>query len=115
MMSMSTQDTPKYRNYYTDSMFDNSRGVHDPFFSYILRHTKVVFLNILTFQYQIYSFEIHVAVNPFVFSDAATLREKHRIIGAMMGCLPRCPHQNSQLGLPLKLLNEEVALLVKKG
>ena len=48
-------------------------------------------------------------------SDASTLREKHRIIGTLVGCLPRCPTQNNHLGMPLELMPEEARLLLDKG
>ncbi|XP_014665849.1 PREDICTED: protein white-like [Priapulus caudatus] len=51
----------------------------------------------------------------FNAKDACTLREKHRIVGTFVGCLPRAPRQNSQLGLPMHLLPEEVTLLVELG
>ncbi|KAL5013555.1 hypothetical protein ScPMuIL_007825 [Solemya velum] len=47
--------------------------------------------------------------------DAATLREEHRIVGKLIGCLPRAPRQNVYLGLPLELLPEETSLLLDKG
>ena len=36
-------------------------------------------------------------------------------MGALIGCLPQSPHQNQQLGLPLRLMKEEVSLLLNKG
>ncbi|XP_074656614.1 tRNA-splicing endonuclease subunit Sen34-like [Tubulanus polymorphus] len=48
-------------------------------------------------------------------NDAQELREVHRIVGTLIGCLPRKPRQNVQLSLPLELLPEEVNLLLKIG
>lgn len=38
-----------------------------------------------------------------------------RVVGSLVGTLPRHPHQSSTLGLPLSLLPEEVTLLVEEG
>ncbi|XP_049784503.1 tRNA-splicing endonuclease subunit Sen34 isoform X2 [Schistocerca cancellata] len=46
--------------------------------------------------------------------DWLTLREQHRIIGNLIGCLPHMPRQETFLGLPLELLPEEATLLVEK-
>ena len=43
------------------------------------------------------------------------LREECRIVGKLVGCLPRAPRQNIQLGLPLQLMPEEAKLLVDIG
>ncbi len=43
-----------------------------------------------------------------------TLREEHRIVGTLVGCLPRFPRQVQQAGLPLLLMPEEVSLLLKE-
>ncbi|KAG7167783.1 tRNA-splicing endonuclease subunit Sen34-like [Homarus americanus] len=40
---------------------------------------------------------------------------KYRIVGYLVGALPRHPHQSTMMGLPLKLLPEEVTLLLEKG
>ncbi|KAK2188882.1 hypothetical protein NP493_117g07037, partial [Ridgeia piscesae] len=48
-------------------------------------------------------------------TDVAVLRQEHRIVGRLVGCLPRLPRQNIQLGRPLQLLAEEATLLVDKG
>lgn len=40
---------------------------------------------------------------------------RFRIIGCLVGGLPRNPHQSSMMGLPLKLMPEEVTLLLEKG
>ena len=51
----------------------------------------------------------------FFFSpDVFTLREDHRIIGSLSGCLPRAPRQDNFLGVPLLLSLYEVDLLVSK-
>lgn len=42
-------------------------------------------------------------------------REEHRIVGSLVGCLPRLPRQNIHLGLPLQLSPCEARLLVDKG
>ncbi|XP_076456632.1 tRNA-splicing endonuclease subunit Sen34-like [Babylonia areolata] len=47
--------------------------------------------------------------------DAVMLREHHRVVGVLVGCLPRHPRQNLHLGLPLQLLPEELTLLLDKG
>lgn len=46
--------------------------------------------------------------------DAELIRRKYRIVGNLVGCLPRRSYQNSNLGLPLRLFKEEVTLLLKK-
>jgi len=43
------------------------------------------------------------------------VREDHRIVGNLVGCLPRAPHQNGHLGLPLQLSVEEATLLKDIG
>ncbi|KAL8558499.1 hypothetical protein ACOMHN_059240 [Nucella lapillus] len=48
-------------------------------------------------------------------NDAVRLREHHRVVGVLVGCLPRHPRQNVHLGVPLQLLPEELALLLSKG
>lgn len=44
--------------------------------------------------------------------DVQMLRDECRIVGKLVGCLPRAPRQNIQLGLPLQLMPEEARLLV---
>lgn len=46
--------------------------------------------------------------------DACYLRDEMRIVGKLVGCLPRFPRQNNFLGLPLQLMPEEVSLLIEK-
>lgn len=46
------------------------------------------------------------------FSDWQKLREEHRIVGALVGCLAHLPRQDLFLGLPMVLLPEEVTLLL---
>ena len=48
-------------------------------------------------------------------ADVAYLRDKWRIIGGLIGALPSQPRQNTQLGLPLKLMPEEATLLMETG
>ena len=47
--------------------------------------------------------------------DAVRVREEHRIVGMLVGSLPRLPRQNVQLSLPLQLSAFETRLLVEKG
>lgn len=47
-------------------------------------------------------------------SDVHYARTVYRIVGLMVGSLPRHPHQSAMLGLPLKLMPEEVTLLLEK-
>ena len=51
----------------------------------------------------------------YFVSDAKILREDYRIVGTLVGSLPRAPRQNTHLGLPLQLLPEETSLLLEKG
>ncbi|XP_064597229.1 tRNA-splicing endonuclease subunit Sen34-like [Liolophura sinensis] len=55
--------------------------------------------------------------NIFVWNpnDVCTLRERHRIVGTLVGCLPRLPRQNAHLGIPLQLMKEEASLLLETG
>ncbi|XP_011310052.1 tRNA-splicing endonuclease subunit Sen34 [Fopius arisanus] len=46
--------------------------------------------------------------------DWLSLRQEHRIIGNLVGCLPRVPRQEVLLGLPLRLRPEEAHLLLDK-
>lgn len=46
--------------------------------------------------------------------DAELIRRKYRIVGTLVGSLPRQAHQYSMLGLPLRLLDSEVTLLLQK-
>ena len=50
-----------------------------------------------------------------MFSDWLKLRKEYRIIGELIGCLPKKPRQDIFLGLPLLLQPEEVSLLLEKG
>ncbi|KAL2714349.1 centromere-associated protein E-like isoform X6 [Vespula squamosa] len=54
--------------------------------------------------------------NVFIWNadDWLTLRKDHRIIGELVGCLPKYPRQEVLSGLPLLLLPEEVSLLLEK-
>ncbi|XP_053118845.1 tRNA-splicing endonuclease subunit Sen34 [Hemicordylus capensis] len=49
------------------------------------------------------------------YTDARQIREKHRIVGTLVGALARKPRQNVRMGLPLQLLPEEARLLVERG
>ncbi|KAK9397506.1 tRNA-splicing endonuclease subunit Sen34 [Crotalus adamanteus] len=49
------------------------------------------------------------------YADARQIREEHRIVGVLVGALPRKPRQNVRLGLPLELIPEEARLLLEKG
>ncbi|KAM5131967.1 tRNA-splicing endonuclease subunit Sen34 [Mantella aurantiaca] len=55
--------------------------------------------------------------NGFVWNveDARKIREKHGLVGKLVGALVRKPRQNTRLGLPLELLPEETRLLVEIG
>jgi tRNA-splicing endonuclease subunit Sen34 len=52
--------------------------------------------------------------NVRAFADWQKLREEHRIVGALIGCLAHLPRQDSFLGLPMVLLPEEVTLLLEQ-
>ena len=47
--------------------------------------------------------------------DVFKLRFKHRIVGSLIGSLPRKPRQNSAFSLPLLLSRDEATLLLDKG
>ncbi|XP_015524814.2 tRNA-splicing endonuclease subunit Sen34 isoform X1 [Neodiprion lecontei] len=47
--------------------------------------------------------------------DWLKLRTEHRIIGELIGCLPKLPRQEVLLGLPLLLMPEEVSLMIEKN
>uniref|UniRef100_A0A1B6M6M6 tRNA-splicing endonuclease subunit Sen34 n=1 Tax=Graphocephala atropunctata TaxID=36148 RepID=A0A1B6M6M6_9HEMI len=47
-------------------------------------------------------------------SDWLKIREEHRIVGSLIGCLVGLPRQDMFQGLPLMLLKEEVTLLLEK-
>ncbi|KZC09901.1 PREDICTED: tRNA-splicing endonuclease subunit Sen34 [Dufourea novaeangliae] len=55
--------------------------------------------------------------NVFVWSaeDWLKLRRDHRIVGELIGCLPKKPRQDILSGLPLLLQPEEVSLLLEKN
>lgn len=62
--------------------------------------------------------KIHVQNGiPCVWSaeDWLKLRQDHRIVGNLIGCLANFPRQDNFLGLPLQLLPEEMTLLIEKG
>lgn len=54
---------------------------------------------------------------PYVWNaeDWFKLRQEHRIVGNLIGCLANFPRQDNFLGLPLQLLPEEMTLLIEKG
>lgn len=54
-------------------------------------------------------------IPPFISAAIEWLNANWRIVGGLMGALPQSPRQNVQLGLPLLLLPEQVALLLNKG
>lgn len=47
--------------------------------------------------------------------DVWRLWREYRVVGNLVGSLPRHAHQSNTLGLPLNLLPEEVTLLVEEG
>ena len=47
--------------------------------------------------------------------DVFKLRSKHRIVGSLIGSLPRKPRQNIAFSLPLLLSQDEATLLLDKG
>lgn len=47
--------------------------------------------------------------------DALKIRSKYRIVGSLIGSLPRRPQQNHCFSLPLLLTQEEATLLLHKG
>lgn len=47
--------------------------------------------------------------------DALKIRSKYRIVGSLIGSLPRRPRQNHCFSLPLVLLQDEATLLLHKG
>uniref|UniRef100_A0A0P4WW26 tRNA-splicing endonuclease subunit Sen34 n=1 Tax=Scylla olivacea TaxID=85551 RepID=A0A0P4WW26_SCYOL len=64
--------------------------------------------------------KVQVAVNHgqgyiWDVSDVWHLWRNCRMVGCLVGSLPRHPHQSCTLGLPLRLLPEEVTLLVEEG
>ncbi|XP_042884175.1 tRNA-splicing endonuclease subunit Sen34-like [Penaeus japonicus] len=57
----------------------------------------------------------HGRVHVWNAKDADVIRRNYRIVGNLVGALPRNPHQVQVLGLPLQLMPEEVTLLIEKG
>ncbi|ORX50869.1 tRNA-intron endonuclease catalytic domain-like protein [Hesseltinella vesiculosa] len=51
----------------------------------------------------------------FDVKDVQHLREKHHIVGSMIGSLPRFPQQNGFYGLPMLLFPEVAALIIREG
>ncbi|CAG8527339.1 4069_t:CDS:2 [Paraglomus occultum] len=63
-------------------------------------------------------FKVHIVDNKALVYDADaihTLRSQYHIVGSLIGTLPQLPMQNRFYGLPLKLMQEEVTLLLSKG
>ncbi|KAG5462794.1 MAG: hypothetical protein BJ554DRAFT_3515, partial [Olpidium bornovanus] len=58
---------------------------------------------------------IPLSTTPHLFLLVAIALRSHRIVGSLVGSLPRAPQQNVFLGLPLLLLEEEVNVLVEEG
>ena len=54
-------------------------------------------------------------VSPYHRPAARALRTLHRVTGDEAGSLPAMAHQNTFLGLPLRLLPEEACLLRERG
>lgn len=50
-----------------------------------------------------------------IFLDWLKLRRDHRIVGELIGCLPKKPRQEVLCGLPLLLQSEEVSFLLEKN
>ncbi|XP_076850522.1 tRNA-splicing endonuclease subunit Sen34 [Brachyhypopomus gauderio] len=48
-------------------------------------------------------------------ADVKTAREEFGVIGTLVGSLPRQPRQNTRLGRPLEILQEEARLLLETG
>lgn len=57
----------------------------------------------------------HGRVHVWNAKDADVIRRCYRIVGNLVGALPRNPHQVQVMGLPLQLMPEEVTLLIEKG
>ena len=55
--------------------------------------------------------------NVFIWNaeDWLKLRRDHRIVGELIGCLPKKPRQEVLCGLPLLLQSEEVSFLLEKN
>lgn len=49
------------------------------------------------------------------FAEVVCLERDWRITSGLIGALPGKPRQNAELGLPMKLTQEEATLLVEKG
>lgn len=54
-------------------------------------------------------------INYFYLLDWLKLRRDYRIVGELIGCLPKKPRQDVLSGLPLLLQPEEVSLLLEKN
>ena len=63
-------------------------------------------------------FQVSQRVERYLLYDINTvtwLRQKHNILGVLIGTLPQIPQQNVFLGLPLELQPEEARILVENG
>ena len=63
-------------------------------------------------------FQVSQKVERYLLYDINTitwLRQKHNILGVLIGTLPQIPQQNVFLGLPLELQPEEARILVENG
>ena len=63
-------------------------------------------------------FQVSQKIERYVLYDINTitwLRQKHNILGVLIGTLPQVPQQNVFLGLPLELQPEEARILVENG
>ena len=63
-------------------------------------------------------FQVSQKVERYLLYDINTvtwLRQKHNILGVLIGTLPQIPQQNVFLGLPLELQPEEARILVESG
>ena len=63
-------------------------------------------------------FQVSQKVERYLLYDINTvtwLRQKHNILGVLIGTLPQIPQQNVFLGLPLELQPEEARILVEDG
>ena len=63
-------------------------------------------------------FQVSQKVERYFLYDINTvtwLRQKHNILGVLIGTLPQIPQQNVFLGLPLELQPEEARILVEDG
>lgn len=65
-----------------------------------------------------FHYMISISSNSYIYLyilDWLKLRRDYRIIGELIGCLPKKPRQDILSGLPLLLQPEEVTLLLEKS